>query len=88
MKTRILIKHMLLTTIMITTLLLIIVKTIISNRKDTNEEGKLKGFHLIYGDLAVEVDKIATRDEKGDKFKLRNKGIGRLLEEYVVIEKK
>jgi len=39
-------------------------------------------------DLAVEVDKIAARGEKGDKSKLINMGIRRLLEEYGVIEKK
>ncbi|MCQ6281815.1 ribbon-helix-helix domain-containing protein [Bacillus sp. EB600] len=39
-------------------------------------------------DLAMEVDKIAARGEKGDKSKLINKGIRRLLEEYGVIEKK
>jgi hypothetical protein len=39
-------------------------------------------------DLAVEVDKISTRGEKGDKSKLINMGIRRLLEEYGVIEKK
>lgn len=39
-------------------------------------------------DLAVEVDKIASRGEKGDKSKLINKSIRSLLEEYGVIEKK
>ena len=39
-------------------------------------------------DLAVEVDKIAARGEKGDKSKLINMGIRKLLEEYGVIEKK
>lgn len=37
-------------------------------------------------DLAAEVDKIATRGEKGDKSKLINKAIRSLLEEYGVIE--
>ncbi|KIL50611.1 hypothetical protein [Jeotgalibacillus soli] len=38
-------------------------------------------------DLAAEVDKIASRGEKGDKSKLINKGIRTLLEEYGVISK-
>lgn len=39
-------------------------------------------------DLAKEVDKIAARGAKGDKSKLINTAIRRLLEEYGVIEKK
>jgi hypothetical protein len=39
-------------------------------------------------DLAREVDKIAARGAKGDKSKLINTAIRRLLEEYGVIEKK
>ncbi|MCM3570633.1 hypothetical protein [Neobacillus mesonae] len=39
-------------------------------------------------DLAVIVDKIAARGEKGDKSKLINLGIRKLLEEYGAIEKK
>ncbi|MGM0806886.1 MAG: hypothetical protein ACQET8_19275 [Bacillota bacterium] len=38
-------------------------------------------------DLAIEVDKIASRGEKGDKSKLINKAIRNLLEQYGVIEK-
>ncbi len=37
-------------------------------------------------DLAVEVDKIASRGVKGDKSKLLNKAIRRLLEDYGVID--
>ncbi|KIL45514.1 ribbon-helix-helix domain-containing protein [Jeotgalibacillus soli] len=39
-------------------------------------------------DLADEVNKIASRGEKGDKSKLINQGIRNLLEEYGVISKK
>jgi hypothetical protein len=39
-------------------------------------------------DLASEVDKIAARGEKGDKSKLINMAIRKLLEGYGVIEKK
>ena len=39
-------------------------------------------------DLAIEVDKIASRGEKGDKSKLINRAIRSLLEAYGVIEKK
>ncbi|WP_137791914.1 hypothetical protein [Bacillus sp. E(2018)] len=38
-------------------------------------------------DLAIEVDNIASRGEKGDKSKLINKAIRNLLEQYGVIEK-
>ncbi|MBH0171441.1 hypothetical protein [Fictibacillus sp. 18YEL24] len=38
-------------------------------------------------DLAIEVDKIASRGVKGDKSKLINKAIRNLLEQYGVIEK-
>lgn len=39
-------------------------------------------------DLASEVDKIAARGSKGDKSKLINTAIRKLLEEYEVIEKR
>jgi metal-responsive CopG/Arc/MetJ family transcriptional regulator len=39
-------------------------------------------------DLAVEVNNIASRGEKGDKSKLINKAIRSLLEQYGAIEKK
>ncbi|WP_028390376.1 CopG family ribbon-helix-helix protein [Bacillus cihuensis] len=39
-------------------------------------------------DLAIEIDKIAARGKKGDKSKLINQAIRRLLEEYEVLEKK
>ncbi len=38
-------------------------------------------------DLALEVNKIAARGKKGDKSKLINVAIRKLLEEYKVIEK-
>lgn len=39
-------------------------------------------------DLAAEVDKIASRGSKGDKSKLINTAIRKLLEEYEVIDKR
>jgi hypothetical protein len=50
---------------------------------------KKKVFTSFYmdPDLAVEVDNIASRGEKGDKSKLINKAIRSLLEEYGVINK-
>jgi hypothetical protein len=58
-------------------------------KKPTKKKNK-KVFTSFYmdPDLAVEVDKIAARGEKGDKSKLLNMSIRRLLEEYGVIEKK
>jgi hypothetical protein len=60
-----------------------------SGKKPTKRKNK-KVFTSFYmdPDLAVEVDKIASRGEKGDKSKLINMGIRKLLEEYGVIEKK
>ncbi|RZT15583.1 hypothetical protein [Fictibacillus sp. BK138] len=51
---------------------------------------KKKVFTSFYmdPDLAVEVDNIASRGEKGDKSKLINKAIRNLLEQYGVIERK
>jgi hypothetical protein len=51
---------------------------------------KKKVFTSFYmdPDLAVEVDNIASRGEKGDKSKLINKAIRSLLEEYGVIDKR
>lgn len=50
---------------------------------------KKKVFTSFYmdPDLAVEVDNIASRGEKGDKSKLINKAIRSLLEEYGVLNK-
>lgn len=58
-------------------------------KKPTKKKNK-KVFTSFYmdPDLAVEVDKIAARGEKGDKSKLINLSIRKLLEEYGVIEKK
>ncbi|GGB68952.1 hypothetical protein [Fictibacillus barbaricus] len=53
------------------------------------KQKKKKVFTSFYmdPDLAVEVDNIASRGEKGDKSKLINKAIRSLLEQYGVIEK-
>ncbi|MBV7508880.1 ribbon-helix-helix domain-containing protein [Bacillus sp. sid0103] len=60
-----------------------------TGKKPTKKKTK-KVFTSFYmdPDLAVEVDKIASRGEKGDKSKLINMGIRKLLEDYGVIEKK
>jgi hypothetical protein len=60
-----------------------------SGKKPMKRKNK-KVFTSFYmdPDLAVEVDKIASRGEKGDKSKFINMGIRKLLEEYGVIEKK
>jgi hypothetical protein len=60
-----------------------------SGKKPLKKKNK-KVFTSFYmdADLAVQVDKIASRGEKGDKSKLINKAIRRLLEEYGVIKKK
>lgn len=60
-----------------------------SGKKPTKKKNK-KVFTSFYmdSDLATEVDKIAARGEKGDKSKLINMGIRKLLEDYGVIEKK
>lgn len=60
-----------------------------TGKKPTKKKNK-KVFTSFYmdPDLAVEVDKIASRGEKGDKSKLINMGIRKLLEDYGVIEKK
>ena len=58
-------------------------------KKPKNKKSK-KVFTSFYmdPDLAIEVDKIAARGEKGDKSKLINMGIRKLLEDYGVIEVK
>ncbi|MED1203509.1 hypothetical protein [Heyndrickxia acidicola] len=58
-------------------------------KKPKNKKTK-KVFTSFYmdPDLAIEVDKIAARGEKGDKSKLINMGIRKLLEDYGVIEPK
>jgi hypothetical protein len=58
-------------------------------KKPKNKKSK-KVFTSFYmdPDLAIEVDKIAARGEKGDKSKLINMGIRKLLEDYGVIEAK
>jgi hypothetical protein len=60
-----------------------------TGKKPTKKKNK-KVFTSFYmdPDLAVEVDKIASRGEKGDKSKLINMGIRKLLEDYGVIERK
>jgi hypothetical protein len=54
------------------------------------KQKKKKVFTSFYmdPDLAIEVDSIASRGEKGDKSKLINKAIRSLLEQYGVIEKR
>jgi hypothetical protein len=56
-------------------------------KKPKNKKAK-KVFTSFYmdPDLAAEVDRIASRGEKGDKSKLINMGIRKLLEDYGVIE--
>ncbi|MDR4950546.1 hypothetical protein [Neobacillus cucumis] len=60
-----------------------------TGKKPTKKKNK-KVFTSFYmdPDLALEVDKIASRGEKGDKSKLINMGIRKLLEDYGVIERK
>ncbi|MDQ6600907.1 ribbon-helix-helix domain-containing protein [Bacillus salipaludis] len=60
-----------------------------TGKKPSKKKNK-KVFTSFYmdPDLASEVDKIAARGEKGDKSKLINMAIRKLLEEYGVIEKK
>jgi hypothetical protein len=55
--------------------------------KKANKKKTKKVFTSFYmdPDLAAEVDKIAARGEKGDKSKLINQAIRKLLEEYDVI---
>ena len=55
--------------------------------KKTNKKKTKKVFTSFYmdPDLATEVDKIAARGQKGDKSKLINQAIRKLLEEYEVL---
>jgi len=57
--------------------------------KKTDKKKVKKVFTSFYmdPDLAFEVNKIAARGKRGDKSKLINIAIRRLLEEYGVIEK-
>ncbi|MCM3598051.1 ribbon-helix-helix domain-containing protein [Metabacillus idriensis] len=63
-------------------------RNLVSGKKPTKKKAK-KVFTSFYmdPDLAAEVDKIASRGEKGDKSKLINAAIRKLLEEYGVIQK-
>ncbi|MGM0924011.1 MAG: ribbon-helix-helix domain-containing protein [Bacillota bacterium] len=64
-------------------------RNLVAGKKATKKKAK-KVFTSFYmdPDLAVEVDKIAARGEKGDKSKLINAAIRKLLEEYGVLEGK
>ncbi|WP_061810488.1 CopG family ribbon-helix-helix protein [Rossellomorea vietnamensis] len=55
--------------------------------KKANRKKTKKVFTSFYmdPDLATEVDKIAARGQKGDKSKLINQAIRKLLEEYEVL---
>jgi hypothetical protein len=55
--------------------------------KKANKKKMKKVFTSFYmdPDLATEVDKIAARGQKGDKSKLINQAIRKLLEEYNVL---
>jgi hypothetical protein len=55
--------------------------------KKANKKKTKKVFTSFYmdPDLATEVDKIASRGQKGDKSKLINQAIRKLLEEYDVL---
>jgi hypothetical protein len=55
--------------------------------KKANKKKTKKVFTSFYmdPDLAIEVDKIAARGQKGDKSKLINQAIRKLLEEYGVL---
>ncbi|MGX1195961.1 ribbon-helix-helix domain-containing protein [Metabacillus sp. SLBN-84] len=63
-------------------------RSLVSGKKTPKRKAK-KVFTSFYmePELAVEVDKIASRGEKGDKSKLINAAIRKLLEEYGVIQK-
>ncbi|USK36587.1 ribbon-helix-helix domain-containing protein (plasmid) [Bacillus sp. F19] len=64
-------------------------RDLVAGKKPSKKKVK-KVFTSFYmdPDLAAEVDKIAARGEKGDKSKLINAAIRKLLEEYGVIEGK
>ncbi|MFJ5624986.1 hypothetical protein ACIQD3_20215 [Peribacillus loiseleuriae] len=63
-------------------------RNLASGKKVPKKKPK-KVFTSFYmdADLAIEVDKIAARGEKGDKSKLINQAIRKLLEDYDVLEK-
>jgi hypothetical protein len=64
------------------------IRDLVTGKKISNKRTK-KVFTSFYmdSDLALEVNKIAARGKKGDKSKLINAAIRKLLEEYKVIEK-
>lgn len=64
-------------------------RDLVAGKKTTKKKAK-KVFTSFYmdPDLAAEVDKIAARGEKGDKSKLINAAIRKLLEEYGVLDRK
>jgi hypothetical protein len=65
------------------------IRDLVTGKKVVRKENK-KVFTSFYmdPDLAFEIDKIAARGQKGDKSKLINTAIRKLLEGYGVIEKK
>lgn len=64
------------------------IRDLVTGKKISKKRTK-KVFTSFYmdSDLALEVNKIAARGKKGDKSKLINAAIRKLLEEYKVIEK-
>jgi metal-responsive CopG/Arc/MetJ family transcriptional regulator len=65
-------------------------RDLVTGKKGAKRKANKKVFTSFYmdPDLATEVDKIAARGQKGDKSKLINTAIRKLLEGYGVIEKK
>lgn len=65
-------------------------RNLVTGKKGAKRKANKKVFTSFYmdPDLAAEVDKIAARGQKGDKSKLINTAIRKLLEGYGVIEKK
>jgi hypothetical protein len=65
------------------------IRDLVTGKKVAKRKNK-KVFTSFYmdPDLAFEIDKIAARGQKGDKSKLINTAIRKLLEGYGVIEKK
>ena len=65
-------------------------RNLVTGKKGAKRRSNKKVFTSFYmdHDLAAEVDKIAARGQKGDKSKLINTAIRKLLEGYGVIEKK
>ena len=64
------------------------IRDLVTGKKISKKRTK-KVFTSFYmdSDLAIEVNKIAARGKKGDKSKLINTAIRKLLEGYKVIEK-